>query len=447
MTKNISLKKGLDIKIMGVAPIDSPPCEIEAKTCAVVPDDFTGLTPKAVVAPGDHVKKGSPIIIDKHYTDITLVAPIAGVVREIVRGERRKILRVIIDANESNEALNFDTENLNNTSKARKLLMRSGLWAEMRQRPYDIIPDAEATPRDIFVTTFDTAPLAPNYDYILNHAHNELCEGVKLLKTLTSGNVYVATRPESSQQAIPGAIMVSVEGRHPAGNAGIQAANIAPVNKGDTIWTLDAITLRRIGHLITTGEVDTSTIVAITGSEVTTPQYCKTVQGIEISSLINGNTNNCKHLRVISGNVLTGQAIAADDYLRFPYRQVTVIPEGDDVAEFMGWASMSPRKMSVSRSFPGHFLFKKLFAPDARILGSRRAMIMSGEYDKVLPMDIYAEYLLKAIISRNIDQMEALGIYEVAPEDFALCEYVDTSKIEIQRIVREGLDYLRKELE
>lgn len=447
MTKNLSLKKGLDIKIMGEAPIDAPPCEVGAKTCAVVPDDFTGLMPKAAVAQGDIVKKGSPVIIDKNNADIALIAPIAGVVREIVRGERRKILRVVIDADNSNESLKFDTTNLNDTSKARKLLMQSGLWAEMRQRPYDIIPNAEATPRDIFITAFDSAPLAPNYDYVLSNVHDELCEGVKLLKSLTRGNVYIATRPESRVQPIPGAIMVSVEGRHPAGNAGIQAANIAPVNKGETIWTLDAITLRRIGHLIITGEVDTSTIVAITGSEVKTPQYCKTVQGIEISSLINGNTNSSKHLRIISGNVLTGQAISADDYLRFPYRQVTVIPEGDDVAEFLGWASMSPRKMSVSRSFPGHFLFKKLFTPDARILGSRRAMIMSGEYDNVLPMDIYAEYLLKAIISRNIDQMEALGIYEVAPEDFALCEYVDTSKIEIQKIVREGLDYLRKELE
>lgn len=447
MTKNLSLKKGLDIKIMGEAPIDAPPCEVAAKTCAVVPDDFTGLIPKAVVAQGDIVKKGSPVIIDKNNADIALVAPIAGVVREIVRGERRKILRVVIDADNSNEALKFDTTDLDDTSKARKLLMQSGLWAEMRQRPYDIIPNAEATPRDIFVTAFDSAPLAPNYDYILNNVHDELCEGVKLLKSLTPGNVYVATRSQSSLQPIPGAIMVSVEGRHPAGNAGIQAANIAPVNKGETIWALDAITLCRIGHLITTGEVDTSVIVAITGSEITTPQYCKTDKGVEISSLINGNTTRDRHLRIISGNVLTGQAITADDFLRFPYRQVTVIPEGDDVAEFMGWASMSPRKMSVSRSFPGHFLFGKLFTPDARLLGSRRAMIMSGEYDKVLPMDIYAEYLLKAIISRNIDQMEALGIYEVAPEDFALCEYVDTSKIEIQKIVREGLDYLRKELE
>ena len=447
MTKNLSLKKGLDIKIMGEAPIDSPPCVIEAKTCAVVPDDFTGLTPKAVVAQGDIVKKGSPIIIDKHYSDITLVAPIAGTVREIVRGERRKILRVVIDANESNETLKFDTNHLNDTTKAQQLLMQSGLWAEIRQRPYDIVPNAVATPRDIFVTAFDSAPLAPNYDYILNNVYDELCEGVKLLKMLTTGNVYVATRPNSTIPSIPEAIMVQVEGRHPAGNAGIQAANIAPVNKGETIWTLDAITLRRIGHLIITGEVDTSTIVAITGSEVTVPQYCKTIQGIEISPLIKGIINLNKNLRIISGNVLTGKAITADDYLRFPYSQVTIIPEGNDVSEFMGWASMSPRKMSVNRSFPGHFLFKKRFSPDARILGSRRAMIMSGEYDKVLPMDIYAEYLLKAIISRNIDQMEALGIYEVAPEDFALCEYVDTSKLEIQQIVREGLDYMRKELE
>ncbi len=246
---------------------------------------------------------------------------------------------------------------------------------------------------------------------------------------------------------IAGAEMVTVEGPHPSGNVGVQIANIAPINKGDIVWTLDVVTLYKIGVVATKGIVDCSTIVAVTGSEVKEPALVKTVEGAQISSIIDGRlAKTDHHVRIISGNVLTGTAVDDNDYLRFPYRQITVIPEGDDVEEFMGWASMSPSKQSTSRTFPGHFL-GRAFTPDARILGGRRAMIMSGEYDKVLPMDIMPEYLIKAILGRNIEEMEKLGIYEVIPEDLALCEYVDTSKIPVQQIVREGLDYMRKELE
>ena len=447
MTKDLSIKKGLDINILGGIESEKPPCFIPVKTCAVVPDDFTGLTPKAIVAVGDHVKKGTPIIIDKKNANIALVAPISGSIKEIARGERRKILYISIEADNNETAESFDTSNINSPDNARLLLMQSGLWAQMRQRPYDIIPDATSVPRDIFISAFDSAPLAPNYDYILNDVERELTEGVKLLKQLTSGNVYISTRNDSNIKSIEGAEMVIVKGPHPAGNVGVQIANISPINKGEVVWTLDAVTLRRIGHLVINGTIDTSTIVALTGSEVAEPKYLKTVQGAKIEDLITNEIKNDQNVRIISGNVLTGKTTPRDSFLRFPYNHITVIPEGNDVAEFLGWASLSPRKMSVSRSFPGHFLFKKKFSPDARILGGKRAMIMSGEYDRVFPFDIYAEYLLKAIISRNIDQMEALGIYEVAPEDFALCEYVDTSKIEIQQIVREGLDFLRKELE
>ncbi len=224
-------------------------------------------------------------------------------------------------------------------------------------------------------------------------------------------------------------------------------ANIAPVNKGEVVWTLDADTLWRIGHLSLTGNVDFSTLVAVTGSEVIKPHYAKTLTGAPVNVLLKDNVkDDNRHHRIISGNVLTGTAVGADGFLRFPYTQVTVIPEGDDVDEFMGWASLSPSKMSVGRSFPGHFL-KKKFNPDARLQGGRRAMIMSGEYDELIPMDIMAEYLIKAILSKDIDRMEALGIYEVVPEDFALAEYADTSKLELQKIVAEGLEYLRKETE
>lgn len=447
MAKNITIKRGLDINILGDASTNMDPKHIPVKTFAVIPDDYIGFSPKVCVTKGDKVHKGTPIIIDKKNADICLVSPLSGFIKDVVRGERRKILRIEIEADEHHSAETFDLSGLNNTEGVKKLLMNAGLWVEMRQRPFDIIPDADSIPRDIFITAFDSSPLAPNFDYILYNKEKELEAGVKLLSILTSGNIYISTRPDSSIKEVKGATMIKVSGPHPASNVGVQIANISPINKGETIWTLDAITLQKIGHLALNGTIDTNVIVALTGSEVKMPQYLSTIQGASIATLTANHLNQGRKTRIISGNVLTGYAVGEDGFLRFPHRHITVIPEGDNVAEFMGWASLSPAKMSVSRTFPGHFLFRKKFSPDARILGSKRAMIMSGEYDRVFPFDIYAEYLLKAIISHNIDQMEALGIYEVAPEDFALCEYVDTSKIEIQQLVREGIDFLRKELE
>ena len=241
--------------------------------------------------------------------------------------------------------------------------------------------------------------------------------------------------------------MIDIEGPHPAGNIGTAIANVAPVNKGEVVWTLSAISAARIGTMTMSGEIAPTTLIAVTGSEVEHPEYVRTLVGAPLKSFLKGNIKeDGRHKRYISGNLLTGINVGPDGYVRWPYYQVTVIPEGDDVDEFMGWASLSPSKMSVSRSFPGHFLHR-LFKPDARLQGGRRAMIMSGEYDSVMPMDILPEYLIKAILSKDIDQMEKLGIYEVVPEDFALAEYVDTSKLELQKIVAEGLEYLRKETE
>lgn len=447
MSIKITLKRGLDINLKGEASKTLSEV-IKTQRYAIIPDDYPGFTPKSDVKEGDTVLSGSPVMHDKTHEDMKLVSPVAGTVESVIRGERRKIERIVISADNSGKALTHKPGIPQSRENAAQLLLASGLWAMMRQRPYDIVPSPGKVPRDIFITAFDSAPLAPDYEFILAGKRTELEAGVKVLSLLTDGIVYIGTRPGSQFSGISGAETAEFNGPHPAGNAGIQAANIAPVNKGDTVWTLDAITLARIGTLALTGEAPMETTVAITGSEVKKRHYLRTFIGAEIAPMINGNiTESGCHRRIISGNVLTGTKVDTDGFLRYPYRHITIIPEGDDIAEFMGWASPGINKMSVSRSFIGHFLRHKKFAPDARILGSRRAMIMSGEYDKVLPMDIMAEYLLKAIISRDIDKMESLGIYEVAPEDMALCEYVDTSKLEIQKIVRDGLDFLRKELE
>jgi Na+-transporting NADH:ubiquinone oxidoreductase subunit A len=447
MSIGIKVKKGLDIHLVGaIASGQDEPLKAKTSTVAIIPDDFVGLIPKMEVREGDDVKIGQPIFHSKLNESLKVVSPVAGTVKAVVRGERRKIQRIVIEVGTENYH-SFGTAKVSGEKAARELLLASGLWAMMRQRPYDIVPDADATFRDIFVSGFDSAPLAWYQTDFNSDEVKELQAGVKLLSYLTTGKVYVSRRSDMRLSDISGAEMVDVEGPHPASNVGTVIAAINPVNKGETVACLDIQTLLRIGHIVLTGQFNGATTVAVTGSEVAEPRLVKTVIGAEIAAITKGLITPANHhQRIISGNVLTGIAVTADGYLRTPYRQITVIPEGDDVAEFMGWASLSSKKQSTSRSFPGHFLAKKLFNPDARLLGGRRAMIMSGEYDKVFPMDILPEYLLKAIISKDIDRMEQLGIYEVAPEDFALAEYVDTSKLELQKIVREGLDYLRKEL-
>ncbi len=448
MNRLVKIKKGLDIKLAGSAPKPHSLQEVEwawPAVVAVTPDDFAGFTPKVAVKEGESVKAGAPLLFDKLHPEVKLVSPVDGVVRAVVRGDRRKVLRVEVTPTGSaagkasiDEAPDFKT-----------LLMRSGLWCMMRQRPYDIVPNPEKQPRDIFVTAFDSSPLAPHLEFQVEGKAQQLAAGVKALQQLTSGKVYVGVPADTPIADIPGAEMLTVDGPHPCGNAGVQIAAVSPVSKGETVWTLDVVTLAKIGELATDGAYTPDVLITVAGPEVQLPHYVRTVYGADAATLLKGVIAHDEvHRRVIAGSVLSGVKIdPAADFLRAPYRQLSVIREGDDADEFMGWANPEAGKPSVKRSVLGHFLRGKLFSPDARLNGGRRAMILSGEYDRVLPMDIMAEYLLKAILSRDIDKMEALGIYEVAPEDFALAEFVDTSKLELQKIVREGLDYLRQEVE
>lgn len=440
----IKIKKGLDLRIEGKVEDTENVTDVSTDHVAVYPDDFEGFIPKTEVRVGDHVCLGDALLHDKNDERIKLVSPISGQVTAIERGERRHIDRIIVTADSTaNDAKHFSTK-WDTADEALGLLAESGLLAFVRQRPYAIVPSVGVRPHDIFVTAFDSAPLAVDRQW--TPADKSTLEaGAALLAAVTTGKVYLSVRPGSSLPDLNHIERVTVRGPHPAGLPGVQAANIAPVCKGRTIWTLTAETMWRIGRLLTTGIFDSNTAVAVTGSAVAKTGIVSTTIGASLDVVLKDRLKETdSHLRVISGNVLTG--VKADGYLRYPYTQVTVIPEGDDVDEFMGWASFSPSKMSVSPTYPGRLLHR-IFAPDARINGGRRAMIMSGEYDRVLPMDILAEYLIKAIDGRDIEGMENLGIYEVAPEDFALAECLDSSKLPLQRIVREGLDYLRKELE
>lgn len=448
MAKLISLRKGLDISISGAAKANPPENAIPA-LCAVIPDDYKGIVPKLDVKEGDSVLVGTPLFHDKQFYDIKVVSPVAGTVKAVVRGERRKLERIVIEPDPSgmDKSVDLNHKDIGDTVKAQRLLLDSGLWAMMRQRPYGIVPRPGTAPRDIFITAFDSAPLAPDFEPSLSDKLPLIENALKFLKRFTEGNVYIGIRAGSALEGIKNAEVTIFEGPHPAGNVGVQIDNIKPVNKGDVVWTLDLPTLLRIGELVTSGTLNYDTLVAVTGCKVSNPKYLTTKIGADMTSVVGGNLADKRgeHLRIIAGNVLTGVPTGIDGFIRYPYYQVTVIPEGDDNAEFMGWASLSPKKMSINHSFPGHFL-KRTFCPDARLNGGRRAMIMSGVYEKMLPMDIMPEYLIKACIARNLDRMEQLGIYEIVPEDIALCEYADPSKLELQKILQEGIDYVYNEL-
>lgn len=441
MAETIRIKKGLDIPLKG-----KPSSDVTADTTttlfAICPDDFPGHTWKVMVKPGESISAGQPLLCDKASGMIKLVSPVSGTVQDVHRGERRHIEFVSVMKVGDSKPIKLSPASTE--AQIKESLLQSGLWAMMRQRPYDIVPDPEVKPRDIFVTAFDSAPLAPG---ILTPELSKWLEtGLEALSKLTTGKVYLGVKAGSGISS-KAAEVFDFEGPHPAGNVGTQIAVIKPVNKGETVWTLDAATAARIGKLCKTGEFDFVTEVAITGPGVKNPSMVRTHVGAALDSIIKGRLTADSGLRIISGNVLTGMRVQQGGFLHFPYRQITVIEEGDHADEFMGWASVDPGKFSVKHSFPAFLRgLSKPFDFDARLKGGHRAMILSGEYDKVFPFDIYPEYLLKAIIAGDIDRMEKLGIYEVAPEDFALPEFVDTSKIELQKIVRDGLDNLRKEL-
>ena len=448
MANVIKIKKGLDINLKGKAS-DVLLSGKGSDTYAIVPDHYNGISPKVIAKVGEKVKAGSVLMIDKNRPEIKFVSPVSGEVTAVNRGAKRKVLSIVVKPDAQLEYEDFGKKDVASLKgeEVKDAILNAGMWPFIKQRPYDIVASPADTPRDIFVSAFYSAPLAPNFDFILKGQEADFQTGLDALAKLTAGKVYVGKRQGSSVTA-QGVEIVEFEGPHPAGNVGVQINHIKPINKGETVWVVSAADVILIGRLFNKGVADFTRLVAITGSETTERGYVKAIAGCTVGSLVGGKILEGKaHVRIISGDVLTGTKVAKEDYLGAYDNQITVIPEGDDVDEFLGWAAPGFGKYSVSHSFPMWLTGKgKEYTLDARVKGGKRAMIMSNEYDKVFPMDIMPEYLLKAIIAFDIDKMENLGIYEVAPEDFALCEFVDTSKIEIQKIVRQGLDLLYKEM-
>ena len=446
MTNVIKLRKGLDINLKGKAKEEklavAPKGEI-----GLVPDAFTGLTPKVVVKEGDMVRAGDALFVNKQCPDVKFASPVSGQVVAVERGERRKVLCVKVKCDAEQQYVDFGKKDVQKMdgSGVKQALLDAGLFGYINQLPYAISTTPNAEPKGIFVSALRDMPLAADFEYELKGNEADFQTGLTALSKVAKTYLGIGARQTADALTNAKDVQVNVfDGRCPAGNVGVQVNHIDPVNKGEVVWTVDPSAVIFFGRLFNTGRVDLRRTVAVVGSEVAHPAYAEVLVGEPISTLLNGNVTG-KNVRIINGNVLTGRPCTADDYVGAHSSEITVIPEGDDADEMLGWILPRTKQFSVNRSYFSWLFGKREYALDARVKGGERHMIMSGEYDRVLPMDIYAEFLIKAIIAGDIDKMEQLGIYEVSPEDFALAEFVDSSKLELQRIVRGGLDMLRKE--
>lgn len=447
MVNVVKLRKGLDIRLKGTAAKEKtliPP----SKEYALTPEDFVGVTPKVVVREGDIVKAGDALFVNKVSEQVRFASPVSGTVSAVIRGERRKVLRVVVKADAETQYVDFGKKDVASLTgdKVRQALLDAGLFGYINQLPYAVSTLPDTTPKGIFISALRDMPLAADFEMELEGNETAFQAGLTALSKVAPTYLGIGTKQKSTALTAAKDVNVYIfDGPCPAGNVGVQVNHISPVNRGEVVWTVDPTVVIFIGRLFLTGKVDLRRVIAIAGSEIARPSYTEVLVGTPLKDILESQLRSTSHVRLINGNPLTGRKATLNDYLGAHTSEVTAIPEGDEVDEMLGWILPRVNQFSVSRSYFSWLLGKKEYDLDARVKGGKRHMIMSGEYDKVLPMDIYGEYLIKAIITGDIDRQEALGIYEVSPEDFALAEFVDSSKLELQKIVRQGLDILRKE--
>ena len=445
MANTIRIKKGLNINLIGEAKKEIS--AINAGHYAIKPTDFIGVFPRLLVKEGDTVKAGTPLFIDKYRENIIFTSPVSGVIEEISRGDKRVLEEIRIKSGEKPGYEDFGKADPSKSSREDIIekLLKSGTWPMIRQRPYSIIADPEVTPKAVYVSGFDTAPLAPDYSMIVKESASDFQAGIDILAKLAGTPVKLGLPGGKSDfPKVSNTEITYFEGPHPAGNVGIQIHKTNPINKGDIVWVVNPQDVIIIGRLFTKGIYDTSIIVPLCGSEIKNPKYYRTFKGASVRTIAKNNLAEGT-LRIISGNVLTGTRIKSDGYLGFYHNQFTVIPEGN-YFEFFGWALPGLNKFSFSKSFFSYLTPNRKYRLDTNFHGAERAYVMTGQYEQVFPMDIYPMQLIKACLTENIEMMENLGIYEVDEEDFALIEFIDTSKTEIQSIIRKGLDLIRKEM-
>jgi Na+-transporting NADH:ubiquinone oxidoreductase subunit A len=445
MANVIKLRKGLDIHLQGKAEKKKIQLKSDGKY-ALVPEDFEGVTPKVIFKEGDTVKAGDALFVNKQYPEVKFASPVSGTVSKVERGERRKVLCIKVDADAQQSFVDFGKKDVSGMDGKDVIesLLEAGIFGYINQLPYSISTNPSVSPRAIFVSALRDKPLAADFEYEVSGQEQDFQTGLTALSHIAK--TYLGVGVGSHLKNMKDVEVTVFEGKCPAGNVGVQVNNIAPVSKGEVVWTIgDPTTVLFIGRLFNTGRVNLQRTVALCGSEVKSPAYVDMLVGEELSTLLSNSYDMSHDVRIINGNVLTGRPTTKEGYLGAHTSEITVIPEGSQADEFAGWIMPRLKQFSVNRSYFSWLCRKKEYQLDARVKGGERRMIMSGEYDKVLPMDIYGEYLVKAIIAGDIDRQEALGIYEISPEDFALAEFVDSSKLELQRIIRKGLDILRKE--
>ncbi|MEZ4700801.1 MAG: Na(+)-translocating NADH-quinone reductase subunit A [Rhodothermales bacterium] len=443
----IKLKRGYDINLLGKAEKTFLSIE-QPKLFALKPGDIHGIAPipKLHVKEGDEIKAGQPLYFDKPSPNVQYCAPVSGEIVEVRRGAKRAIEAVVMLADSTMDF--YDHGRLSDQASREDIvqyLLKSGAWVLMRQRPFNIVPDPTAVPRDIFISCFDTAPLAPDYGMLMKGKETAFQQGLRVLGKLTSGRVHLGLGPGSPEvfTRAEGVVKHSFEGPHPAGNVGVHIHHVAPINKSDVVWVLKPQDVAIIGRLVAEGIYDAQRTIAVAGDELKKTGYFQTRIGAAIKPLIEGNLKT-DHVRMISGNPLTGTRIAADGFMSLFDDQLTVIEEGDK-PEFLGWLLPSYPRPSLSRTFLSYLFPNREFHVNTNNHGELRAYVMTGQYEEVLPMDLYPQHLIKSIMYRDFDEMEGLGIYEVVEEDLALCEFVCTSKQPVQAILREGLDAMRVE--
>ena len=448
MGKNVKIKRGMDIPLEG-KPSTHVHAISSSTTFAIKPTDFKGLVPKLSIKQGEEVRVGDCLFTDKKNDRICFTSPVSGEVAEIVRGDRRAItaIKILADSTEYKSKV-FDVQNHSskNIDEIKAILLESGLWPFIIQRPYGIIADTEVIPKSIYVSGFDSSPLAADLGVSLRGQESQLETGFKILNMLSEGGVYLnlhAKKDNTIYQNIKDVKVSYFDGPHPSGLVGVQINNLEPINKGDVVWTIKPQHVAFIGKLFETGKLDFKQNIVIAGSEVKEPAYYTTRLGASVDSLMNDNYKS-ENIRIISGNVLTGTKIDKDGYLGFFDNQVTVIPEGNQY-ELLGWLFPSYARPTLSPSLPISKYLKKSFNVNTNPHGEPRAYVVTGQYEKVLPMDIMPQQLIKAVMAKDLELMENLGIYEVIEEDMALCEFICTSKINVQQVLSEGLELMALE--
>lgn len=447
MANVIKLGKGLNIHLKGTAAETKR--VVGACTEYVVrPDTFEGVVPKLVIHEGDRVEVGDALFVDKNRPEVRFASPVSGMVKAVERGERRKILGIKLQADEVQVFHDFGKRDVTSLSadEVKNALLEAGLFGYVYQLPYAVSADPQATPKAIFVSALRDMPLAGNFEYELQGNERDFQTGLTALSKMAI--TYLGIGKKQTADALVNAKDVEVtvfDGPCPAGNVGVQVNHISPVNKGEVVWTVDPTFVIFFGRLFNTGKVNLLRTIALGGSAMASPMYVDALVGTPFSVVLKDALVRQEDVRLINGNPLTGTKSSLEDCVGVKTSEITAIPEGADTNEMFGWIMPRTNQFSTSRSYFSWLMGKKEYDLDARVKGGERHIIMSGEYDSVLPMDIYGEFLIKAIIAGDIDKMEQLGIYEVSPEDFALAEFVDSSKMELQRIVRQGLNMLRKE--